>query len=258
MIEIRPILAKEADEFLRLLCHVFELDYGRAKDIFYSEPLFDLQRKWGLFKHEKLVSILTTVPLEFGSLRAIGIAGVATLPEERGNGLARRLLNEVVERAYHRGETGALLFATRKEMYEQAGFEGLDVVERAVVASRADLPDSLVTLEQARVEQVYAHWASQHPMRLRRDARRWKYWSWNFRMCRSFGSGYLCVEPSLFREGVVMEPAQTWPVDPGTEWFGLRSMRRDLGVSVLNPRTELFLMGRGFDQTPQMFMTDQF
>ena len=70
MTEIRPVRPDEAEAFLELLCDVFSLDLNRAYDVFFSEPLFDLDRKWALFEGREMVSILTTTPLIFGWGRA--------------------------------------------------------------------------------------------------------------------------------------------------------------------------------------------
>jgi hypothetical protein len=58
--EIRTIHESEGETFLRLMCGVFGLDFNRAYDVFFTEPLFDLDRKWALFEGNEMVSILTT------------------------------------------------------------------------------------------------------------------------------------------------------------------------------------------------------
>ena len=78
---------------------------------FFTEPLFDLSRKWALFDKGRMVSILTTSPLIFGWGRAFGVAGVATRLECRGEGYASRLLNSVFEESQALGEPAGLLFA---------------------------------------------------------------------------------------------------------------------------------------------------
>ena len=98
MIEIRPIHRQEADTFLELLCKVFALDLARAKHVFFKEPMFDLERKWALFEDGKMLSILTTTPLQFGFGKAFGIAGVATEESARGRGLGGQILGRVLER----------------------------------------------------------------------------------------------------------------------------------------------------------------
>ena len=62
MTEIRTIKESEGEAFLQLLCNVFKLDFDRAFSIFFSEPLFDLDRKWAMFDGPDMISISTTSP----------------------------------------------------------------------------------------------------------------------------------------------------------------------------------------------------
>lgn len=254
--EIRPILPTEASTFLRLLCDVFELDVARAEGIFHSEPLFDLQRKWALFEDGRMVTILTTVPLQFGFGNAYGIAGVATLPSERGRGHAKRLLDAVHDDARARNEGSALLFAREQTLYERAGYRVLDEVVRTPLGSQPGRqPTDLLTHED--VVERYAEWAAGDPQRLRRDANRWAYWRWTLRMCVACPGGYACLEGALVREAVTDAKPGSWCAGPGAEWLGLRTMADRLGVPPGGAH-ELWLMGRDFPGVPQMFMTDQF
>lgn len=240
-----------------MLCDAFDLDFTRAKGVFFREPMFDVDRKWAYLKNGRIESILTTVPLLFGWGRAIGIAGVATRRSSRGLGYASELLREMLRCSSKADEGRALLFAKQTEVYERVGFRKLDDVIRASVDSGAntDLP-GVLSFEQ--VENIYNDWAGRNPNRLRRDARRWDYWKWNLRVCCPFSTGYLCIEGNLIRECIVEELIPGWPVHPGTEWIGLRTMAQSLGVPATGEEFELHLMGYDFDEVPQMFMTDQF
>jgi GNAT superfamily N-acetyltransferase len=255
--EIRPIRAGEAETFLRLLCSVFELDYARAHRIFFIEPLFDLNRKWALFEDGEMRSILTTVMLEFGWGRAIGIAGVATMVEHQGKKLASHLLEEVIKTAAAGGEKGALLFARNPTLYERQGFAVLDQVVRGPIeATKEREPFGLLDFQE--IQDRYNLWALQDPNRLRRDDKRWGYWRWNLRVCTAFEDGYLCTDGGVVRECVLDQSAKEWPLAQGTEWLGLASMAKHLGVPLQNTNQELHLMGRNIPALPQMFMTDQF
>ena len=257
MTEIRPIRRGEEHDFLRLLCEAFDLDFERAKGVFFSEPMFDVNRKWGNFQEGQIESILTTVPLEFGWGRAIGIAGVATRLSSRGRGLGGALLGEVLRNSETNGEGPALLFARETALYERVGFQVLDEVVRAPIrCTFHGVLDGVMPVEE--VVSIYDDWASSRPDRLRRDDRRWNYWKWNMRFCCPFSNGYLCVEGSTLRECVVDGEVDCWPLHEGTEWIGLRSMARDCHVPIGEGQFELHLMGRGFEKAPQMFMTDQF
>jgi len=257
MTDIRPIQNSEAETFLDLLCGVFDLDYARAHSIFFTEPLFDLDRKWALFEGNRMVSILTTVPLEFGWGKAIGIAGVATHRGRQGEGHASRLLTHVIGASAKAGETGAMLFARDTRLYEGVGFKVLDEVVRGPVIARPEeqIPDG-IGFET--VKGIYDDWSHRNVNRLRRDALRWQYWKWNLRVSTIFHDGYLCFEGGVVREVVLDKPANDWTLPPETEWLGLSSMADRLGARLRDPEMELYLMGAGIPGQPEFFMTDQF
>ena len=257
MIEIRPIREPEAETFLGLLCGVFDLDFARARSIFFTEPLFDLNRKWALFEKDRMVSILTTVPLEFGWGRAIGIAGVATALERQGEGFAAKLLTQVMKASAENGEPGVMLFAQDRRLYERVGFEILDNVIRGAMIARPEdeIPEG-IGFDQ--VKAIYDAWSCGNPNRLRRDPLRWQYWKWNMRVSTAFHDGYLCFEGGIVREVVIGEPASDWVLPLETEWLGLASMASRLGVQVASPEIELHLLGCNIPALPEFYMTDQF
>lgn len=258
MTEIRPIKLEEADAFLELLCGTFTLDLERARGIFYTEPLFDLKRKWALFEGGEMIAILTTTPLQFGWGKAYGIAGVATKKERRGEGHATRLLDRVHKESAKMGETGALLFAKETQLYEKNGFEPIDRVIRAPLIA-ADPGDPGPGLENERIRDIYDQWAAGHQDRLRRDEQRWRYWLWHYRICSPYQSGYLCAEPGVLRESIFDTHANSLPIHGGSEWFGTTHMTDQLDIPLAaQPRVELFFMGKDIPGIPQMFMTDQF
>lgn len=268
MTTIRTITEAESEIFLRLLCDVFQLDYARASSVFYSEPFYDLKRKWALFHSGRLTSILTTTPLAFGWGNAIGIAGVGTHPLYRNQGHAEKLLQHVLEAAEHDNEGPAILFAHKPVLYERVGFKTIDTVIKGPVRSNGEFPYD-ETLPSAEIQSRYNAWAEQNPNRLRRDERRWRYWNFIYRQCVPVGPGYIACEATLVREALVPLapplparspecPPDPWPVPPGTEWFGLKSLTQSLKVPVEKERQELLLMARHFPAKPQLFMTDQF
>ena len=256
-IEIRTIRKDEAEQFLALLCGVFDLDIGRAHKIFFTEPMFDLARKWALYEDGEMRSILTTTPLLYGFGAAFGVAGVATDRAHQRRGLAQRIIERVLEHGAESGEPRCLLFAHEETVYARAGFQTVDSVVRADLLADfpAEAPD---TLRLAEVQRIYDDWAGQDPARLRRDERRWKYWQWTLRTCEEAPGGYVCVEPMLCREAILSGTHKTWPVMPGTRWLGLESLSKEIGVPIENAKHELYVMSYGFDDRPKMFMTDQF
>jgi GNAT superfamily N-acetyltransferase len=255
MTEIRPIHESEGETFLALMCNVFGLEFNRAYDVFFNEPYFDLDRKWALFEGREMVSILTTTPLEFGWGRAIWIAGVATRENRRGEGHASRLLQRVLRDSDRAEEGAALLFAQRSDVYERNGFEPLVQIVRGEVRGEVDESDPGELLDPEFVEAIYADWAAEHPDRLRRDAQRWAFWRWNYRLASEIPGGYLCYEPSVVREAIGSSAAK---VLAGVEWFGSTLVADELGLQFSKATIELTMMGYRVPGVPQMFMTDQF
>lgn len=258
MREVRRVANNESDAFLRLLCDTFNIDYSRAHIYFSQSSFTDLQRKWALFDGGEMLSILTTVPLQFGWGRAIGIAGVATIETRRNEGLATALLSQVIAQAQANGYEGAYLFATKVEMYAKMGFEVIDQVVRfEVCASEQRRPAKSLTDAEVRV--LYDQWASDHPDRLIRDDRRWKYWKLGNRVCSPLDGGYYCLESGTVREFVGQPGYAKWPIPTGTQWVGLNSMSTQFEVpNCSGGQVDLMLMSLGTQRVPQMFMTDQF
>ncbi|CAN5509178.1 hypothetical protein BH11ARM1_BH11ARM1_01280 [soil metagenome] len=252
MIEIRPITAIESETFLALLCKVFDLDTSRARSVFYSEPFYDLKHKWALFDSGRMVSILTTTPLTFGWGNAIGVAGVATLESEQGQGYASLLLSVAAPDA-----VPSLLFARDPRVYLQQGFAVVDEVVRGALVTEDSL-DERAPLAFEPVRDRYEAWASEDVNRLQRDKLRWEYWKWNYRTCESCDDGYLAIESTAIREIVASSVPSVLPLFGGTDWFGLRSMTEAMQIPVISPERDLYLMTRGLPAPPQMFMTDQF
>ncbi len=257
MTEIRPIRKEEAVDFLRLLCSVFGLDYSRANDVFFNEPLFSLERKWALFVHGEMTSILTTTPLQFGWGKAAGIAGVATLPSRQRCGYASKLLKHVLEHGRFVGEEATILFARDETVYNRNGFQTLDHVLRATLPEGRP-EDEPSVMEFERVRAIYEQWSSADKNRLVRDAKRWRYWLWHYRACSPLADGYVAHEPGCLREAVLFDTGPNLDFYQGTEWYGTATVSNTLQLPVKNARKEMFMMGYRCPGIPQMFMTDQF
>jgi GNAT superfamily N-acetyltransferase len=252
MTEARPITGEEADEFLLVVCAGFGLDPIRARDNFFNEPYFDLRRKWALFVDGRIVSTLTCVPIQFGTKPGIGIAGVSTLPDYRGNGYAHALVCSALETAESAGEGMALLFASEGALYKKCGFSKLDTVVSQPLTKGEGLFEP-VPLDEVR--SIYDKWSCESDDRLRRDDLRWRYWSWTLRSAQRTSSGYVCTEYGRVRE---LLTEFSGAADEGYEWFGLTGVAKELGVPLSDPKREMDLYGWNFDFVPQLFLTDQF
>jgi len=256
MTEIRPIRREEADDFLELMCDVFALDLQRAYEVFFTEPMYDLNRKWALFEGREMVSILTTTPLRFGWGKAFGIAGVATQKRRQREGHASRLIQRVLREGERAGEPSALLFARETGVYDRNGFEPLDRVVRAPIVTNNNEDGRILDFNET--ADIYDKWAEAHPDRLRRDAKRWEYWRWNYRVTAGLQGGYVCHEPGVLREAILPGKFDSLPLAPETDWLGTTFMADQFEIPLHDPVIDLYLMGHRIPGIPQMFMTDQF
>jgi len=240
-----------------VLTRSFRLDYGRAAEVFFAPPYAAINERWALFEGQEIVSILAVTPLEFGWGSAVGIAGVATVRDRRGEGHATRLMERVLSHLESQGRRAALLFAAETTLYDRMGFEPIDRVVRAPI----DIGDPAIdapTLPFETVRATYDKWSQAHPDRLRRDEPRWDYWRWHYRDCLACGGGYVCDENGTVREALVHRSEPRWPLSPEAEWFGTTAMADQLGLVFRSAREELRLLGRNVPGVPQLFLTDQF
>lgn len=251
MRSMRPLHGSESRAFLDLMCEAFRLERVADLTTHVADPHWARSTRWGLFEGSDLVSILSTAPLEFAWGRAIGIASVATRAEWRRRGLAEQLLHEVLSQAEQAGICGALLFAHQEDLYRRAGFELLDTVVSGVLTSTSGEGTAIA---RGDVRTIYDRWSFAHPARLRRTASDWVRWRSRWRDCVRSGRGYIALDNGQVREAVdALEPL---PAPDGVKWYGLDSLSKQFGLAARSH--ELLLMGRGFRDTPQMFMTDQF
>ncbi len=257
MIEIRPIQYTEADAFLQLLCDVFDIEFQRAKSVFFAEPSFDLNRKWALFESGKMVSILTTTPIQIGTQAAVGIAGVATLASEQRRGLAQKLITRVMECSRENGEQNIYLFARDATVYSRCGFEKIDTVVQGLINPDPEF-NEVESMPAMKVRAIYDSWSQNGLNRFVRTPVRWDVWNWACRICEPAHDGYICYEMTTVREAILPLGLSSWPVTPGTDWLGLARTTSVLEVPVSASPTDLFLMATPGAPLPVMFMTDQF
>lgn len=85
-------------------------------------------RRWGVFSPDGRLLAKATDRRQrhwFGGglVEAAGVAGVAVAPEARGRGLARLVLEQLLDDARSRGAAVATLFRTAPALYRRLGFE---------------------------------------------------------------------------------------------------------------------------------------
>jgi predicted acetyltransferase len=184
--EIRAVRPEELDDFLGVLCAVYEMPVELAAPIFYADPYFDSENKRALFVEGRVVSALTLVDSQLWIGEAIvpfaGIAGVATLPDERRQGYASALIRDSLEVAAKRGYALAALQSDRLDYYRQFGFE---VVSRQPIYNIDPglLPQSdetthvhpLTQEDLPAIAKIYTDWSHGRTGWATRDEKRWRY-----------------------------------------------------------------------------------
>jgi predicted acetyltransferase len=144
MIEIRAARSDELDAMLALMCEAFNLPFASAREVFYKDPYFNIEKKRVLVSGGKLISCLTIAdaPLRIG--RAVvpvgGIAGVATEKSSQRQGYAGRLLIESLTALSAQGAAFSALFPYRPDFYRRFGWEAAGSQFKAVI-SREVLPE---------------------------------------------------------------------------------------------------------------------
>lgn len=180
-----PRDTQELDAMLALMCEAFEMPFGAARDVFYSDPYFDPQNKLVLRVGGRVVSCLTLTRTRCwigeGIAELAGIAGVATLAAERRKGYAGALLNHAIQLLQQGDVALAGLLPYDLDYYRRFGFEQVGHATRQTV-SREQIP---AFAERARVRPfqeedlpaIEALWndlsrgATLHCLR---DAKRWR------------------------------------------------------------------------------------
>ncbi len=100
-IQLRCAEPEELEDFLHVMCRVFDLPFEIAKIVFFSDPFLNNENNLVLMLNSQIVSCLTLLSLEAmiggNEVRMGGIAGLATLPEHQRKGYAARLMNYAFE-----------------------------------------------------------------------------------------------------------------------------------------------------------------
>ena len=185
-LETGELRTGEIEAFLQVMCVAFGMDLEAARPIFYSDPYFELYNRYAVRLDGKIVSCLTVVDRECwigdATIRVAGIAGVATLPDYRRRGFARRLLTETLNVLDSRGLHIAALFPADASYYRSLGWEPASkpyISETALDALGGHAGREYVrAVEEAdipRIAEIYDRATRGRAMHCRRDSRRWDY-----------------------------------------------------------------------------------
>ncbi len=186
MIESRAVTSKELDSMLSLMCDAFGLPFGPARDLFYKDPYFDIDKKRVLIADGEMVSCLTIVeaPLWIGKavVRVGGIAGVATLLAHRRKGYAERLLLDTLPVLRDMGCGFSALFPFSYGYYRKLGWEraGTQYLLRMMRGGLSEFREAryvrgALPADRAEIAELYMAHAMHKPGRWSRDSKRWSY-----------------------------------------------------------------------------------
>ena len=127
MIEIRQVREDELDAMLECMTTAFGVAKEEWADGFYNGPYNELQYKRVVVADGKVVSCLVFIPstiyLGGTTVRMGGIAGVATLPDERRHGYAGMLMANSVHALRDLGFATSALYPFSFRYYRKFGWE---------------------------------------------------------------------------------------------------------------------------------------
>jgi predicted acetyltransferase len=121
MLEIRPPTETDQAAIAAVGALAFNME-ARADRV-----TFDSRRRLCAYAGEQVVAIAHSIP--FGQwlggkqVPCAGIGAVAVLPEYRGQGLARRLVGELLAQERHAGMAVSALYPANAALYRQLGYE---------------------------------------------------------------------------------------------------------------------------------------
>nr|PZN42877.1 MAG: GNAT family N-acetyltransferase [Bacillota bacterium] len=184
MDEIRPLRREELEAAFSLSEFAFQYTLSpedRARGLQTARP----ERILGCFVDGRLAAKATVLPMRVyvhGELvPAGGVAGVATWPEYRRQGLVRQLLAEALRRMREAGQTLSLLHPFSVPFYRQFGWEVASeyktyTLERPHYPA---VPPSPGRMECAdgdwqRLDAIYRAYARQYTLMLERDEEWWR------------------------------------------------------------------------------------
>lgn len=182
--EIRQLHAEEFEASLSLSEYAFQYKVAgnqRAENKLKFKP----ERVWGIFEDGTLGAKLTLLPLEvYIQGRAVpmgGIAGVATWPENRRQGLVAKLLKHTLQTMNETGQTISLLHPFLIPFYRKFGWEVYcEYKKYSIPASnfplKIEIPGKIKrdSSDMKDLEQLYDQFAMRYNGTLKRDQKWWR------------------------------------------------------------------------------------
>ncbi|NOU99599.1 GNAT family N-acetyltransferase [Paenibacillus planticolens] len=184
MNEIRTLHQEEISESMALSQFAFQYKLS-AEEQAERDRLADPKKIWGYFVEEKLAAKLHIHDFHTwvnGQRFAMGgIAGVATWPEYRRNGMVAKLLIQALKVMKEQGQTLSFLAPFKFEFYRKYGWEAyIDYLKYEIPADKlprfqASEGSSVirVTKDMELINPIYEKYAGQFNGMLERDAEWW-------------------------------------------------------------------------------------
>ncbi|HSV74991.1 MAG TPA: GNAT family N-acetyltransferase [Chthonomonadales bacterium] len=210
MMQVRQVREDELDAMVVIMCRAFGLPIAPARNLFFDDPYFDLRHKRVLTLDGCLVSCLTlaSAAIRFGAavVPLMGIAGVATRPEDQRRGYATRLLLDTVADLAS-GDVGLVaLVADTPGFYERLGWRPCGRQARlrfaagpVAVAYAGPRPRKARETDAPWIARIHAGVTGTRDGSAERDEKRWRYllrfvqqsWVWP---ARGLPQGYVLFE----------------------------------------------------------------
>ncbi|WP_019908182.1 GNAT family N-acetyltransferase [Paenibacillus sp. HW567] len=182
--DIRQLRPEEFEASLSLSEYAFQYKVsGEARA--ESRMKFKPERVWGGFEEGVLGAELTLLPLQVyiqgKAVRMGGIAGVATWPENRRQGLVAKLLRHTLQTMNEAGQTLSFLHPFLIPFYRRFGWEVYCEYKKysipvAMFPRKTEIQGSIMrdTAELEILEQLYSRFAAEYNGTLQRDRDWWK------------------------------------------------------------------------------------
>ncbi|MFD1886811.1 GNAT family N-acetyltransferase [Paenibacillus wenxiniae] len=181
--EIRQLKAEEFEQHMELSSYAFQYKLN-AEEIEQSRQLFKPERVWGVFEDGVLQAQLKLIPfqtyIQQQSMEMGGIAGVATWPENRRQGLVDQLLRHALQLMKQQGQSVSFLHPFYFPFYRKYGWELYTEYMQYTIPT-ALLPAKVQTdgyikrgvRDLELLHSIYGQYASQYNGTLVRDIERW-------------------------------------------------------------------------------------
>ncbi|MCW5935045.1 MAG: GNAT family N-acetyltransferase [Fimbriimonadia bacterium] len=195
-IRVAPITEEWNENYLRLLCMGFQLDFGMARQVFYDDPMRPFTERWGLWTvvsgEEQLVSVMNVSPAPMWVhgqvIPTAGISGVTTHINHRKQGYSSRLLTDTMPALKQKGFLAAALVPYSHHFYRPLGWETVGCLfrlrlppKRLPAFTESRWMRRYEVSDESALKKLYAQRCPPRNGRLAREELRWQYVLWNNR-----------------------------------------------------------------------------